>query len=81
MRAMIGSGLQQSGFVSLSASNHGGASVTVTSPDPTRLLVSQFPDSAGAASFTRVLADGQTGFSYYAQALDNAVSAAIADPA
>lgn len=75
--ASIGSGLQTSGFVSLSAGNHGGASVTLTSGDPSSLLLSLFPDSVGSASVTQSLTNGQQSFSYYLQALDGATAPSI----
>ena len=66
----VGSGLQDGGFVSLSAGNHGGASVTVTSLDPSTILIDTLADGPGHATIVKPLANGQTGFSYYIQALE-----------
>lgn len=70
INSSVGSGLQEGGFVSLSAGNHGGASVTLTSLDPTTVLLDTLPDGPGHATIVKPLANGQTGFSYYAQALE-----------
>jgi hypothetical protein len=70
--AQIGGGLQESGSVSLNESNHGGASVTITSRDPAVALLSQTVNGPGAASITVPLANGQASFSYYVQAPEGA---------
>jgi hypothetical protein len=68
--SQVGSGLQESGFVSLSSGSHGGASVTVTSLVPGTILVDTLPDGPGHASIVKPLANGQTSFSYYVQAIE-----------
>jgi hypothetical protein len=68
--SQVGSGLQEAGSVSLGASNHGGVDVTLTSSDPTLLLLAKDNTTAGAASIQIHLNNGQTFFSYYVQALE-----------
>ena len=69
----IGSGLQESGSGFLSASQHGGAAVTVTSRNPAVVLVDTLPASPGVPSFTRNLTNGQSSLTIYYQALEGVV--------
>jgi hypothetical protein len=73
----VGAALQENATVFLSASNHGGATVTVTSSNPAALLVSLFPDSVGAASVNRLVPNGQTSFTVYMQALDGVTAPSV----
>ncbi|HXI21922.1 MAG TPA: hypothetical protein VNH46_12580, partial [Gemmatimonadales bacterium] len=66
----VGGGLQESGSVVLSAGNHGGASVTLASSDPTVALVATGLTDPGAPSVTVNLSNGQTSFTYYVQVLE-----------
>lgn len=75
--ATVGSGLQDAASVTLSASNHGGATVTVTSADPAVLLLSLDPDSLGTASISRLIPNGQTNFTFYMQAMDGTTAPAV----
>ncbi len=73
--SQVGSGLQEVGSVFLSASNHGGAAVTVTSSDPAVLLVSGAAGTVGQAQVTLTFAPNQTGANFYMQALEGATGA------
>ncbi|MFN8647814.1 MAG: hypothetical protein U0104_13680 [Gemmatimonadales bacterium] len=63
----VGVGLQEAGSVFLSASQHGGASVTLASLDPTVFVVDTLPNGPGHDSIIKPLANGQTSFTYYVQ--------------
>ena len=65
----VGTGLQRNHFGSLGASDHGGVTVTLTSTDPAKLLLSTSSTTAGAGSISFTLANGQTGFTYWLQAV------------
>jgi hypothetical protein len=67
--AQIGSGLEDSYSGQLGASNHGGATVTITSSDPTVALVSPNASTAGSPTgqITVNVLNGQTSFSYEVQ--------------
>lgn len=69
----IGSGLQEPGSASLGASQHGGARVTITSRNPSIVLVDRLSNGPGSASFSDTLLNGQTSFTYYAQALEGVI--------
>ncbi len=67
----IGGGLQIGPFGgSLGASQHGGVTVHLTSSDPTRVLLSTTSTIAGTDFIDIPVANGQTGFSFFVQALD-----------
>jgi len=70
----IGSGLEESGFVNLAASQHGGVTVTLTSSDSTILLLSPNATTVGTGSIQVFVPNGQTGFSYYAQGVEGILS-------
>ncbi|MGE0161096.1 MAG: beta strand repeat-containing protein, partial [Gemmatimonadales bacterium] len=72
----VGAGLQESTSFSLGASNHGGVMVTVTSSDPTTLLVSPNSTTPGSGSFSVNMADGNTGLGFYVQGVEGATGAA-----
>ena len=72
----VGAGLQLSTFAILGASGHGGVDVTVQSNDPTRVLVSRDATTAGTASTTVNVPNGQTFVTYYVHALENATGSA-----
>ena len=69
--ATIGSRLQIPISGSLSASQHGGVALTVTSGDSTRVLVAPNGTTVGTSSITVNIPNGSTGFTYVLQALDN----------
>ncbi|MEO8139086.1 MAG: hypothetical protein ABI742_05540, partial [Gemmatimonadota bacterium] len=69
----IGSGLQEGGSASLSAAQHGGAAVTITSRNPAVILVDSLSNGPGGASFTKTLTNGQAGVTVYYQALPGVV--------
>lgn len=68
----VGAGLQRTQSFSLGASNHGGVTVRITSPDPNRLLVSASPSTVGAATLDIPILSGSASASYYLQAVDTA---------
>jgi uncharacterized repeat protein (TIGR01451 family) len=55
---------------SLSSSQHGGRVVTITSNDPSRVLVSPNGEIVGTASMTITVPNGNTTVSYYVHALE-----------
>ncbi|HVS66680.1 MAG TPA: PKD domain-containing protein, partial [Thermoanaerobaculia bacterium] len=68
----LGDDLQRDRFAVLAApAPAGGATVTFTSSDPTRLLLSPTPDEPGSAIVTVAVAEGQTGAGVWLQALDS----------
>ncbi|MFQ5705349.1 MAG: hypothetical protein ACE5HT_15195, partial [Gemmatimonadales bacterium] len=66
----VGAGLQRSWFGSLGASNHGGVTVRVESPNPQVLLISPNATTAGTAFVDIPVANGQTSFSFYVQGVE-----------
>ena len=69
--AMVGAGLQYGAFGGhLDGSQHGGVTVTLTSADPSILLLSPDSTTAGTASIQFRLENGQVGFSYYIQGVE-----------
>jgi Big-like domain-containing protein len=71
----VGSGLQDSYSGQLGASNHGGATVTIKSSDPTVALVSPNASTAGSGQITVNVLNGQTSFSYAVQVLEGKTGA------
>ncbi len=69
----VGSGLQEGGGGFLSASQHGGAAVTITSRNPSAVTVDTLSNGPGYAAFTKSLSNGQTGITIYYQALEGVV--------
>ena len=67
----VGAGLQVSNSASLGASEHGGVDVTVTSSDPSRVLVSRDASTVGTASATVTVPNGQTFVAYYIHGVEN----------
>ncbi|HXI20903.1 MAG TPA: Ig-like domain-containing protein, partial [Gemmatimonadales bacterium] len=65
----VGSALEESGIVVLQATNHGGTTVTVTSSDPTVMLLSTSASAAGSGSISVPVLPGGGSFSIYFQAL------------
>lgn len=55
---------------SLSAAQHGGVTVHLTSSDPTRILLAPTSTAAATASLDVNVPSGQTGFSFYLQGTD-----------
>lgn len=68
----VGAGLQRQQSFSLGASNHGGVTVRITSPDPNRLLVSSSVTAAGTATLDVPILNGSASATYYLQAIDTA---------
>jgi hypothetical protein len=69
--ATVGAGLQMPAVGFLTASEHGGVTVTVTSSDPSRVRVSPDPLVAGTSSINIPVANGTTAFVYYVQGMEN----------
>ena len=63
----VGVGLQSANNATLGSSQHNGVTVTIASSDPSRVLVSPDATTAGTASFTRNLPNGQISIPYYVQ--------------
>jgi hypothetical protein len=74
----LGTGLQRSASGYLGASNHGGVDVVITSGDPSMLLIAPDQSTVGDASLVIRVPDGQTGFSYYLQALEAVADTGVA---
>ncbi len=72
----VGAGLQLSTFAILGASEHGGVDVTITSSQPSRVLVSRDASTVGTASATVTVPNGQTFVTYYIHALENVTGSA-----
>lgn len=66
----VGSGLELNASGSLATPNHGGVTVTLTSSDPTTLLLSPDASTAGTASINLVIPNGTQFFSYYVQGVE-----------
>ena len=73
---VVGSRLMTATGAFLSASNHGGIDVTVTSNTPGTVLVSRDSLTAGSASTTVTLPNGQPFVSYYVHGVDNTTGSA-----
>src|SRR5262249_50447275 len=61
----VGAGLQRNVSGNLGASGHGGVSVTLTSSDPTKVLLQKDAATPATSSISIPVANGATGFSYY----------------
>ena len=72
----VGAGLQLSTFAILGASEHGGVDVTITSSQPSRVLVSRDASTVGTASATVTVPNGQTFVTYYIHAVENVTGSA-----
>lgn len=72
----VGAGLQvqQSGF--LGAAQHGGVQVTLTSSDPSKVLLSTSATAAGSASIQVPVANNNTAFTYYVQGVEGTTGTA-----
>jgi len=68
---ITGSGLQRSRSALLGAGNHGGLNVTITSSNPSVLLLSPNATTAGSESIVVPVSDGNTSFSYYVHGIEN----------
>jgi hypothetical protein len=73
----VGSGLMRSASGNLSASNHGGVTLRLSSSDPATLLLSKDASTAGTASIDIAIANGTTGFSYYVHGVEGRTSGSI----
>ncbi|MEQ1857125.1 MAG: hypothetical protein ABL963_11665, partial [Longimicrobiales bacterium] len=72
----VGAGLQENTSFSLGVSNHGGATVTLTSSDASRLLVSPDVSTAGAPSITVNVPNGTGSVSFYVQGVEGSTGTA-----
>jgi uncharacterized repeat protein (TIGR01451 family) len=72
----VGAGLQLSTFAILGASEHGGVDVTITSSQPSRVLVSRDASTVGTASATVTVPNGQTFVTYYIHGVENVAGSA-----
>ena len=70
-QVLVGSGLMVFAAAQLSAGGHGGVDVTITSTDPEKVLVSADGTSAGTASITVPVPNGQTFVPYYVLGVEN----------
>ncbi len=70
----VGGGLQDGVSAYLSASNHGGVDVVLTSSDPTSMLISPDAATPGTESLTISVSPGYSSFSYYVQGVEDAVA-------
>ncbi|MEM7417135.1 MAG: hypothetical protein AAF389_16635 [Gemmatimonadota bacterium] len=69
----VGAGLQHGALSAfLSAPNHGGVTVTLTSSNPSVFLLSRNDSTAGTASIDVVVPDGQNRAFYYVQGVEGA---------
>jgi hypothetical protein len=74
--AVVGSRLVAFTAATLSAANHGGTQVTVTSIDPSKVLLSPDSLTTGAASISIPVTDGQTFVPYLLHGVPNATGTA-----
>ena len=72
----VGSGLQLATSAGLTASEHGGVTVTITSSAPSVMLVSPDATTPGTTSFTINVPNGQTFLNYYVQGVENTTGTA-----
>ena len=73
----VGRGLQRIFSASFNASNHGGTTVRITSPNAARLLVAPDATTPGSAFIDLPLAIGGTQVNFYVQVLDTTSAGAI----
>jgi len=74
----VGAGLVTGkNWVSLGASQHGGVTVHIASPDPALALVSTHPDSVGTPSIDIFVEDGGTSVGFWTHALEDTTGAAV----
>lgn len=76
--ASLGQGLQRTWAATLGASNHGGTTVRITSPDPQVLLVAPDASTPGSAFIDVPVIAGGTQANFHVQALDAARTGAYA---
>jgi hypothetical protein len=67
----VGAGLQRSTTLQLGATNHGGTTVRITSPDPQKVLVAPNASTAGSAFIDVTVPDGQQSASFFVQGLES----------
>jgi uncharacterized repeat protein (TIGR01451 family) len=68
----VGAGLQESSSGALNATGHGGVTLTLTSSDPSTVLVSPNVSTPGTASIDIEMEPGSNGFSFYVQGVEGA---------
>lgn len=69
----VGSGLQRAESGTLTASNHGGTTVRITSADSSRLLIAPNASTVGTGSLDLPIGIGLTSYSFVVQAVDGLV--------
>jgi hypothetical protein len=69
----VGAGLQQSGYGSLGAGNHGGVNVVVKSSAASVARIAPDANTPGTDSIVIFVPDGQTYFYYHVQGMENQV--------
>ncbi|MCB1164383.1 T9SS type A sorting domain-containing protein [bacterium] len=75
--AALGAGLQAGPLSAILATpDHGGITVTISSSQPSRMLVSDDPNAIGAASIDIVLPDGNDTALYYLQGIEGTAGTA-----
>jgi hypothetical protein len=67
----VGAGLQRFASMSFNGGNHGEMTVTLTSADPSKLLVATSSGQAGAATVDIIVPAGATSITYAVQGLEN----------
>jgi len=72
----VGSGLQISTGGALNATGHNGRTLTITSSDPSTVVVSPDDQTPGTASIDIQMAAGSNGFSFYVQGIEGATGTA-----
>lgn len=74
----VGQGLMRTGgSVTLSGSNHGGVTITISSGAPDRLVVSPDTATVGSASFSVVVPDGTNSVSYVIHGIETGLGASV----
>jgi hypothetical protein len=74
----VGAGLQENSSGALNAAGHGGVTLTLTSSDPTAVLVSPGPSTPGTPSIDIPMAAGTNGFNFYVQGVEGATPGSAA---
>ena len=72
----VGGGLEEESRVTLPTAAHGGVTVTVTSSDPSRVLLRRIDGTAGAASIEITVSDGSPNAFFWVQGVRGATGTA-----
>jgi hypothetical protein len=75
----LGAGLQRPAEGYLGAANHGGVNVVIKSTNPALLRIAATQNAVGGDSIVYAMANGQTYFSYYIQAMEGVADTGIAN--